>query len=129
MAALVKSFLYLCLLRTALTLCNDLLGPAFMVVATIALAGLKEFFDLLVVRTNLHTKFNFSFITNIGQIYIPLVVWSSTDTNNLVVNKTVVSLGISVGQIAGLGGERFLDTPLLEQKAARVTDDSPGDIS
>ena len=55
MAALVKSFLYLCLLRTALTLCNDLLGPAFMVVATIALAGLKEFFDLLVVRTNLHT--------------------------------------------------------------------------
>ena len=54
-AALVRSFLYLCLLRTALTLCNDLLGPAFMVVATIALAGLKEFFDLLVVRTNLHT--------------------------------------------------------------------------
>merc|ERR1719342_1229807 len=103
MAALVKSFLYLCLLRTAMTLCNDLLGPAFMVVATIALAGLKEFFDLLVVR-------------------------SSADTNNLVVNKTVVSLGISVGQIAGLGRERFLDTPLLEQKAARVTDDSPGDI-
>merc|ERR1711868_71166 len=50
-AALVRSFLYLCLLRTALTLCRDLLGPAFMVVATMALAGLKLFLDLLVVIT------------------------------------------------------------------------------
>merc|ERR1719351_670066 len=51
-AALVRSFLYLCLLRTALTLCRDLLGPAFMVVATMALPGLKLFLDLLVVITN-----------------------------------------------------------------------------
>ena len=56
-AALVRSFLYLCLLRTALTLWRDLLAPAFMVVWTIDLPGLKAFLDLLVVRTNLKETF------------------------------------------------------------------------
>merc|ERR1719362_2405613 len=51
-AALVRSFLYLCLLRTALTLWRDLLAPAFMVVLTMDLPGLKAFLDLLVVTTN-----------------------------------------------------------------------------
>merc|ERR1719423_288117 len=100
MAALVKSFLYLCLLRTALTLCNDLLGPAFMVVATIALAGLKEFFDLLVVRTN------------------PLLSGAALTPTTLLLTRPLYLWAFLLVRL-GLGGERFLDTPLLEQKAAR----------
>merc|ERR1719312_303992 len=58
----------------------------------------------------------------------PLVVSSGADANNLVVDQAVVSLGVPVGQVAGLGGEGLLDAPLLQQEAARVTDDGPGDI-
>ena len=39
-----------------------------------------------------------------------------------------MSLGVPVGQVAGLGGERFLHSSLLQQKAAVVTDNRPGNV-
>ena len=55
-AALVRSFLYLPLTRTAFTLCRLLLGPAFMVVATRPLPGLLPLLAFLVVNTNLQEQ-------------------------------------------------------------------------
>ena len=60
---------------------------------------------------------------------LPLVVGCSSDSNNLSVDKSVVSLGVPVGEVAGLGGEGLLDSPLLQEEATVVTDDGPGDIS
>merc|ERR1719510_745682 len=57
-----------------------------------------------------------------------LVISSSTDTNGLAVDESVVSLGVTVGQVARLGGERFLHSSLLQQEAAVVTDNSPGNV-
>merc|ERR1712083_40438 len=51
-AALVRSFLYLCLTRAPFILCRDLPGPAFIVVATRDLPGLWASLALLVVTTN-----------------------------------------------------------------------------
>ena len=59
---------------------------------------------------------------------LPLVISGSADVHRLVVDKSVVSLGVPVGQVARLGGERFLHSSLLQQEAAVVTDDSPGNI-
>ena len=64
----------------------------------------------------------------ISKLFLPLVVSSGADANNLVVDQAVVSLGVPVGQVAGLGGEGLLDAPLLQQEAAGVADDGPGDI-
>ena len=61
-------------------------------------------------------------------LILPLVVGGSADTHDLGVDQAVVSLGVPVGQVAGLGGERLLDAPLLQQEAARLTDDGPGDV-
>ena len=61
-------------------------------------------------------------------LILPLVVSGRTDAHNLAVDQAVVSLGVPVGQVAGLGGEGLLDAPLLQQEAARLADDGPGDI-
>merc|ERR1719232_1474343 len=57
-----------------------------------------------------------------------LVGSSWADTNNLVVDESVVSHGVDVCQVAGLRGEWLLHSPLLQQEAAVVADDGPGDI-
>ena len=59
---------------------------------------------------------------------LPLVISSGADTDRLGVDKAVVSLGVPVGQVAGLGGEWLLHSSLLQQEAAVVTDNSPGNI-
>ena len=59
---------------------------------------------------------------------LPLVGSSWADTDNLVVDESVVSHGVDVGQVAGLRGEWLLDSPLLQQEAAVVADDGPGNI-
>ena len=59
---------------------------------------------------------------------LPLVISGSTDADCLAVDEPVVSLGVPVGQVARLGGERFLHSSLLQQEAAVVTDNSPGNI-
>merc|ERR1712130_1091503 len=51
MAALVRSFLYLCLFRSAFVLWRLLPSPAFMVTERVALEGLWDSFALLVVTT------------------------------------------------------------------------------
>merc|ERR1712233_68069 len=51
MAALVRSFLYLCLFRFAFVLWRLLPRPAFMVTERVALEGLWDSFALLVVTT------------------------------------------------------------------------------
>ena len=58
----------------------------------------------------------------------PLVISSSADVDRLAVDETVVCLGVPVGQVAGLRGERFLHSSLLQQEAAVVTDNSPGNV-
>ena len=50
-AALVRSFLYLCLFRFAFVLWRLLPRPAFMVTERVALEGLWDSFALLVVTT------------------------------------------------------------------------------
>merc|ERR1719384_352107 len=65
---------------------------------------------------------------SLGGPHESLVGSSWADTNNLVVDESVVSHGIDVGQVAGLSGEWLLDSPLLQQEAAVVADDGPGDI-
>ena len=59
---------------------------------------------------------------------LPLVISGSTDADRLAVDESVVSLGVPVAQITGLSGERFLHSSLLQQEAAVVTDNSPGNI-
>ena len=61
-------------------------------------------------------------------LILPLVVGCSADTHGLGVDQSVVSLGVPVGQVAGLGRERLLHSTLLQQEAAVVTDNSPGNI-
>ena len=39
-----------------------------------------------------------------------------------------MSLGVPVGQVAGLRGERLLHSSLLQQEAAVVTDNRPGNV-
>ena len=65
---------------------------------------------------------------SIRWLNLPLVVSSSADVHRLVVDKSVVSLGVPVGQVAGLRREGLLHSSLLQQEAAVVTDDSPGNI-
>ena len=99
-----------------------------MVLLTIALAGLLPLLLLLVVNTNL-TKQSFTSLKPCCiSVDLPLVVRSSTDSNNLIVDKSVESLGVDILEVAGLGGEGLLDSSLLEQEAAGVTDDGPGDV-
>ena len=94
------------------------------------LPGLKAFLDLLVVTTNLKTTLRVTFLLSSFTLFLilPLVIGGSADTHHLSVDQTVVSLGVPVGQVAGLGGEGLLDAPLLQQEAARLTDDGPGDV-
>ena len=58
----------------------------------------------------------------------PLVLSCNRDSNNLLIDESVVSLGVDVLEVAGLSGEGLLDSSLLQQEAAGVTDDSPGNI-
>ena len=58
----------------------------------------------------------------------PLVIGSSADVDRLAVDESVVSLGVPVGQVAGLRGEGFLHSSLLQQEAAVVTDNRPGNV-
>ena len=58
----------------------------------------------------------------------PLVIGGGGDTDSLVVDQPVVAEGVTVGQVEGLGGERLLDTPLLQEEAGRVPDDGSGDF-
>ena len=76
----------------------------------------SEMFQILI-------SVHFNFIS-----ILPLVGSSWADTDNLVIDESVVSHGVDVGQVAGLRGEWLLDSPLLQQEAAVVADDGPGDI-